>query len=72
VSARIALGGYTAASFGATQQAAFSAALAARLGVASADVAVTGVSDYVARRRALTPPTRTRPCSHRRRSGGGV
>ena len=53
VSARIAIGGYTAAGFGATQQAAFAAALAARLGVASADVAVTGVLDYVSRRRVL-------------------
>ena len=53
MSARIALGGYSAASFGATQQAAFAAALASQLGVAAADVAVTGVMDYMARRRAL-------------------
>jgi hypothetical protein len=51
VSARVAVGGYSIAAFGATQQAAFGAALASRLGVASADVAVTGILDYVSSRR---------------------
>jgi hypothetical protein len=46
VSAAVGLSGYTAASFGASAQTSFTAAMAGVLGVNTADITITGVTDW--------------------------
>ena len=50
VAAAVGLSGYTAASFGVAAQASFTGAMASVLGVSTADITITGVTDW-------TPPS---------------